>query len=202
MIVIPFLVIFILLAIYHGSWIRKNSVTLYIIAAILAVITYVLIGKIKIIEPFIQGYLGLSLLYIVMITGALKDKTKLKIKLASVRKEYSILGFIFISTHGLRYYLVYFGSSPALERLAGVVAYLIMAPLFITSFMRIRRKMNRKSWVILQRFAYVVYVLIFIHLLLVSEMPNLIVYIALFAPYFVLKAIKEYKGIGIFNHDK
>ena len=65
-----------------------------------------------------------------------------------------------------------------------------MIPLFITSFMRIGRKMSRKAWVNLQRFAYLGYVLMFIHLILMADMPNLIVYIVLFVPYFVLKAIK------------
>ena len=202
MIAIPFIIIFALLAIYKGQWIRKHNVKLYIIAVVLAVVTYFLIDKVKIIEPFIQGYLGLSLLYVVMFTGALKDKSKLKIKLVSVRREYSILGFIFISTHGIRYYLDYFGSSPAIERLVGVVAFLIMVPLFITSFMKIRRKMSRRLWVNLQRFAYVVYVLIFIHLLLMASMPNLLVYIVLFVPYFILKAIKEVKKYRSNNKDK
>ncbi len=193
MIAVAFIIVFGLLAIYRGQWVRKHNVKLYIIAVILAIVTYFLIDKVDIIEPFIQGYLGLSLLYIVMFTGALKDKSKLKIKLVSVRREYSILGFIFISTHGIRYYLEYFGDSPAIERLAGVVAFLIMTPLFITSFMKIRKKMSRKSWVNLQRFAYVVYVLIFIHLLLMASMPNILVYIVLFVPYFILKIIKEVK---------
>ena len=151
MIVIPFLIVFVLLAIYKGQWVRKHNVKLYIIAVVLAIVTYFMIDKVKIVEPFIQGYLGLSLLYIVMFTGALKDKSKLKIKFVSVRREYSILGFIFISTHGIRYYLEYFGNSPAIERLLGVVAFLIMVPLFVTSFMKIRKKMRRKSWVNLQR---------------------------------------------------
>ena len=172
MIVITFLILFVLLAIYKGQWVRKHNVKLYIIAVILAIVTYFLIGKVKIIEPFIQGYLGLSLLYIVMFTGALKDKSKLKIKLVSVRREYSILGFIFITTHAIRYYLAYFGFLLAIERLAGVLAFFIMIPLFITSFMRIGRKMSRKAWVNLQRFAYLGYVLMFIHLILMADMPN------------------------------
>ena len=193
MIAVLFIIIFVLLAIYAGQWVRKHNVKLYVIATILAIVTYFLIDKVTIIEPFIQGYLGLSLLYIVMFTGALKDKTKLKIKLASVRREYSILGFIFISTHGIRYYLDFFGDSPAIERLAGVLAFVIMIPLFITSFMKIRKKMSRKAWVKLQSLAYVVYVLIFIHLLLMASMPNFLVYLVLFVPYFVLKLIKEIK---------
>jgi peptidoglycan/LPS O-acetylase OafA/YrhL len=92
MIAVAFIIVFGLLAIYRGQWVRKHNVKLYIIAVILAIVTYFLIDKVDIIEPFIQGYLGLSLLYIVMFTGALKDKSKLKIKLVSVRREYSILG--------------------------------------------------------------------------------------------------------------
>ncbi len=194
MIAILFVAIFVLLAIYQGKWIRKHNKLLYIGATILAIVTYFLIDKATIVEPFIQGFLGLSLLYIVMFTGALKDKSKLKVKLMAVRREFSILGFIFISTHGIRYFLQYFGDSPAIERLLGVAAFVIMAPLFITSFMVIRKKMKRKTWVQLQSLAYIVYILIFVHIILVANNPiNLIVYIVLFVPYFIFKIIKEVK---------
>lgn len=197
MIILLFATLLILLAMYGGKFVRKHNVKIYIGVLILSIIAFILKDKVAVFNPFLEGFVGLSFFYVVMITGALKDKSKLKVKLMGLRREYSIIGFMLISIHGIRYYLEYFGDSPALERLVGVIAFVIMIPLFITSFMKIRKKMSRQSWVKLQRFAYLAYVLIFIHLLLMAEMPNLLVYIILFVPYFILKTMKEYKNIRL-----
>jgi DMSO/TMAO reductase YedYZ heme-binding membrane subunit len=147
--------------------------------------------KVKIFEPFVQGFLGLSFFYIVMLTGALKKKSKLRIKYAGIRKEYSILGFIFITSHALKYFVEFLDGEIALEWF-GVAIYLIMLPLFITSFMVIRKKMSRKAWVYLQKLAYVSYIILFIHLILnASNTPNLVVYLLLFIPYIVMKLVRE-----------
>jgi len=191
MIVLPFIAIFILLAMYKGKWIRKHNTTLYIVSVVLAVVTFLLRDKIKILEPFIQGYLGLSLLYVVMITGAFKKKSKLALKLMSVRREYSIIGFILISTHSLRYLIEFLQDERGFEWY-GVIPFVIMIPLFITSFVKIRKMLSVNAWRRLQQLAYIVYILIFVHLLLVAEMPNFLIYIILFVPYFILKGIKEF----------
>ena len=67
-----------------------------------------------------------------------------------------------------------------------------MLPLFITSFMIVRKKFTFTTWKKLQRFAYLAYIMIFIHLILMAELPNLAVYIVLFVPYIILKLRKEY----------
>ena len=143
-------------------------------------------------EPFTQGYLGLSFLYLVMFAGALGKGNKIRKKLMAVRREYSIIGFILLTSHALKYLIEFLTGDIRFEWL-GVIPYVIMLPLFITSFMFIRKKFSFQLWRKIQRFAYLAYILIFVHLILVADMPNLLVYIVLFVPYFVLKVIKEIK---------
>jgi DMSO/TMAO reductase YedYZ heme-binding membrane subunit len=193
MIVVPFVIVFALLAIYQGKFIRKHNVKIYIVISIISIVAFFLADKVKLMEPFVQGYLGLSLLYIVMFTGALKKKSKLIIKLSSVRREYSIIGFIFLTPHATKYFIEFLSDITEIEQWIGIVAYAIMLPLFVTSFMVFRKKFSFEGWKKLQKWAYLAYILIFIHLILVAEMPNLLVYIVLFVPYIILKLIKEYK---------
>lgn len=192
MITIPFILVFGLLGYKFGNKIRKHNKKIYITVTILALLIFVMRDKFKFAEPFIQGYLGLSFLYIVMFTGALKDKSKLSKKFMGIRREYSIIGFIFLSAHALNYVLQFLSGDIRFEWF-GVIPYVIMLPLFITSFMIFRKKFTYTAWKKLQSFAYIAYILIFVHLIIVAEMPNLAVYIVLFVPYIVLKLMKEIK---------
>ena len=192
MITIPFIVIFTVLAYFKGSFIRKHNLALYIGAAILSIAMFILKNKLPIAEPFVQGYLGLSILYIVMFTGALKNKSTLYKKLMGVRREYSIIGFILLSSHATKYLIGFLNGEIRFEWL-GVIPFVIMIPLFITSFMIIRKKFTFTTWKKIQSFAYIAYILIFVHLIIVAEMPNFIVYIVLFVPYIILKLLKEIK---------
>lgn len=189
MIVIIFVAILRFVALHLGQKVRKNSVIIYTLVTLISILAFVMQDN-KITEPIMQGYLGLSFLYVVMITGIVKKKTKLSIKLMAVRKEYSIIGFIFITPHGLKYLLEMIEGARDFEWF-GIAAYVIMIPLFITSFMIVRKKFTFKVWKKIQRFAYIVYILMFIHLILLSAMPNLLVYIILFVPYIIFKPIKE-----------
>ena len=191
MITLPLAIIFVLLAVYASKFIRKNNIKLYIGFTIVTTIAFLLDGKFPLSEPFTQGYLGLSLLYVVMLTGALKKKSKLHIKLMSVRREYSILGFIILSAHATKYLLEWIQGDIRFEWL-GVIPFVIMIPLFITSFMVIRKKFTYTTWKKIQSFAYIVYILMFVHLILVyTTKINLIVFILMFSVYFVLKTKKE-----------
>ena len=60
MIVIIFVALLTLLAVHRGKWVRKQSTKLYIGAVVLAIIAFLLEDKVKIFEPFVQGFLGLS----------------------------------------------------------------------------------------------------------------------------------------------
>lgn len=192
MITIPFIILFTLLAYFKGAFIRKHNTVLYIIALLFAIATFITRYKIPLTEPFTQGYLGLSLLYIVMMAGALQNTMKLRKRIMGVRREYSIIGFILLTPHALKYLIEFLQGTIRFEWF-GVIPFAIMIPLFITSFMVVRKKMTQKAWKKLQQFAYIAYILIFVHLIVVAKMPNLIVYIVLFTPYIIMKPLKEFK---------
>lgn len=192
MIVVLFLVILTLLAIYANPFIRKHNTKLYIVATLLAILAFIFKDK-PIATPFIQGFLGLSFFYIVMITGAIEKKYKIKSKFVTLRKEYSIIGFIVITPHALNYTIQGLDGTRSLEWF-GLISFLLMVPLFITSFIKIRKKMSSKTWYKIQSLAYIIYLLLFIHLILNYTQPiNLVLYLFLFIFYFVLKTIKYAK---------
>lgn len=190
--VIIFPILFTALAYYAGKGIKKHSLKIYIGATIVAIIAFLLADKVKAAEPFIQGYIGFSLLYIVMFTGALKHKSKLKIKLMTVRREFSIIGFILLVPHSLNYLIEFIEDIGRIEVWFGVFAFVIMIPLFYTSFKRVRSKYKFKDWKKLHKWSYLAYILMFVHLILVAEMPNLAIYIILFVPYLVMKLNLEF----------
>ncbi|MCD4827487.1 MAG: hypothetical protein K8Q99_06910 [Acholeplasmataceae bacterium] len=192
MIVAAFLVVLTILAYFQGSFIRKHNVKIYIGAIVISILAYIMKDK-SIAVPFIKGFLGLSFFYIVMITGALPKKNKLRLKFVGVRREYSILGFIFISPHALLRIVQWLDGLRFLDWY-GLIVFVLMIPLFVTSFVIVRRKMTQKAWKTLQSIAYIIYILLFIHLILnYTLMINLVLYLVLFIGYFVLKAHYEVK---------
>lgn len=181
-----------LLAVFFGKGIRKYSVILYVGALVFGIAAFFLVDKIKVTEMFVEGFVGFTLLAIVMFTGALNKKSTLSKRLMTVRKEYSILGFIFLLPHFTTFFIELLSDLTDLGHWIGLIAFVIMIPLFYTSFSVIRKKYKFPVWKKLHRWSYLAYSLIFIHLLLVAEGRNLIIYCIIFIPYIVLKLLKEY----------
>ena len=79
---------------------------------------------------------------------------------------------------------------------------LIMIPLTIMSFKTIRKKMNAKTWKKIQRFAYIFYALIYIHIMVLfvpkaqkgreGYFLSVIVYSAVFIGYAAMRIRKAY----------
>ncbi|MDD3924450.1 MAG: hypothetical protein PHP11_05060, partial [Erysipelotrichaceae bacterium] len=109
--------------------------------------------------PFVKGFIGFAFFYVVMITGALNPKWKLTKKLSGVRAPYSIIGFVLLMSHPLNYAAEILSQQRAIPYF-GIGAFIIMIPLFITSFLVIRKKMKPQTWTKLQRWAYLSYALI------------------------------------------
>lgn len=192
MIVAAFLVVLTLLAYFASPFIRKYNVKIYIAAIVISAIAFVLKDK-PIAMPFIKGFLGLSFFYIVMITGALPKKNKLRLKFVGVRREYSILGFIVITPHALMRVVQWLDGIRSLEWF-GLIVFVLMIPLFVTSFVVIRKKMTQRAWKLLQSLAYIIYILLFIHMILNYSLKiNLVLYLVLFIGYFILKIHYEVK---------
>lgn len=176
-----------LIAFFLGKYVRKLYVPTLIILFILSVITlFTIVPFIE--ETLVTGYLGLAFYIVVMFAGAFPRKSQMSKKLRSVRKEYSIYGFVVLIPH-VTIYLLSFIDGSLLWEIFGVVATALMIPLFVTSFTFIKKKMTIKKWMVLQKYAYLVYLLIFIHLIRVSAPSHAVIYIIIFSSYISLKAI-------------
>lgn len=128
------------------------------------------------------------MLVIIMFMGALDPKQKYIGRLMSIRKELSIIvGFpvlahatkrvIFTLPHALeyfvdneayiqndRYYISSLGSGiSSAVYVIGAVMTVIFLVLWVTSFDSVHRRLGAKKWRSVQRWAYVLYALLFIH---------------------------------------
>lgn len=164
-----FVVLLAALAYYQASNLLKFRKYIYPGVWIFVVLGVVLADK-PFMLPLTKGYLGFAFWYVVMMTGAINPKWKLTAKLKAVRGVYSVMGFILLLPHPLRYAAEVLSAQREFP-IFGVVAFAIMVPLFITSYMVIRTKMKATDWKKLQSLAYISYGLIFIHLIVRATTP-------------------------------
>ncbi|HPJ23900.1 MAG TPA: hypothetical protein PK113_03210, partial [Bacillota bacterium] len=166
-----------------GFYARKQIHQFYLV--ILGVVTLIsaatIIWYIPLFEQMIvSGYLGLAFYAVVMITGGFKKTSKIGKGLRAVRKEYSIFGFVFLIPHFYVYLLTYINGTLTWE-FYGVIAMVIMIPLFVMSFDYFKKKMDIKKWFRIQKFAYLAYLLIFIHLLVSGTGEHTYEYVLIFS---------------------
>ena len=179
MITLPLIAIVILISNFFSKKIRANSTIIYIVITVIS-LAATFIRKVPVFMPFYKSFLGLAIFYVVMITGVLDKKKALYKKLMSIRAELSIIGFIVLTPHAIFYIIDKLFNSGTYE-IIGLISYLIMVPLFITSFKKIRGKFQYYNWKRIQNFAYIAYILLFVHLIISASMPiNRILYIILF----------------------
>ena len=208
------------LSLFFTSAIRKNSKTFYSIASIIALGTIIheifrLVSDTKfqgLIFDFekasMKGNFSIAFFVLVMFAGALNAKWSITKKLLSIRAESAILGSILILPHAIMYlvrFIVKLINNKPISALyiiyliVGVIAFIIMIPLFITSLKKFRSKMKYIEWKKLQRLAYPFYFLTYMHIVLALLNDNevdilkLSVYSVLFISYFILKLIKTHK---------
>ncbi len=170
--------------------IRKWNTWLYLGSAILSIVSFT--QETTIIN---MGYLGLSFFIVVMFVTLL-DKSEIKKRLMGVRAELAVIGSIFALTHGLKFIVFsidfsFFWEAP-LYFYIGIASVVVMLPLFITSFMIIRKKIKGKTWKKLHQLSYVFYVLVGCHLILIQN-SRLAFYGVIFGGYGVMKCLDLYK---------
>ncbi len=200
---------------------KKLAIPIYIISLLLNIISiylsfYVNIEN-NIYELFIkimkQGLIGMAFLVIIMMIGAM-PKSKTVIGLFKIRGELSILAVIFMLNHFVYYMIKIIQSLPNWSNLTkqallinmsvsvlSIWAWIICIPLFITSFRCIRKQMDPKSWKNLQRYAYIMYALVYVHIVFAFlSKPNpfnygidLLIYSLIFLVYFILRFGKYIK---------
>lgn len=202
------LCLIVLLVLFNGDRLRKNPLPYYVGAVILAAASIfilllsgdivsgnVILKALKNILAYISGGAMVGALFtLVMYAGAFVQGSFLAKKFMPVRAQLSILGGILAIGHGIalgQNFLKRLDFS--VEFLISLLLLVVMVPLFVTSFMFIRKKMNPKSWKRLQRMAYLFYLLTFVHIL-AFEMPkalrgvkgyplNVFVYFVVFVSY-------------------
>lgn len=206
-------------AVFAGKPLKKNPLPFYLAAVFIAALSVLVTWSGVSFPTFIENWVlpiftsgGLSggLFVIVMFTGAFPNGSKPIKKLMPIRGQLSIIASILTLGHNLAYGKIYFVkllASPSslpittcLAAICSLIMIIIMLPLFITSFLRIRRKMQPKMWKRLQRTAYVFYALLYCHILLLM-IPNALVgrseyiitiyaYTVVFLSYAVCRMIK------------
>ncbi len=173
------------LAIFFNKYIHKYNIYLYILSIIVSIILYSSEANVV-----TFGYVGFSFMAVVMFTGVLENG-KLRRKLVTVRAEYAIIGFILLLPHGI-IYLVYviedvgFFNAP-FHFYFGVLSLLVATPLAIISFPKIRKWISYKKWKTIQRFSYLFFALVALHLILLQN-SRMWLYIALFMTYTLFRS--------------
>lgn len=181
MISILFIVLFGVLGYFFNKGIHKHFNIILGITIVLSAITFFIDFEIV-----TQGFLGLSLFVIVMFAGAFRKDSKISKRFRSIRKEYSILGFVILLPHAIKYLIQFIDGSYPVEWF-GLIAYIVMLPLFIISFTYIKNKMNIKTWFKIQKWAYLAYAAIFLHLILIGSPDHIAVYVVIFSLYTIFK---------------
>lgn len=159
---------------------------------------------------FDRAAFGTGLFVLVMYAATFKNGSKAMKLLMPLRGELSIIASILTLGHNFAYSKSYLtkvstpkAALPTNQLIAGIFSYtmlLIMIPLFITSFKKIRRKMDPKKWKKLQRLAYIFYVLIYAHVMTLNipmalrgierSKVNILVYSIVFLFYFASRILK------------
>ena len=161
---------------------KKYSSSFYLSATFISLITIIyeickMILGVKIngffsgIESLImKGNISIVFIFMVMFAGALNPKWEITKKLLRNRSEFAILGCILLFPH-IIIYLIYCLKSILIYKytstifisylIVGTIAFLIMIPLFITSFKKVRNNMSSVIWKKIQRWSYLFYFLVY-----------------------------------------
>ncbi|MBR2836282.1 MAG: ferric reductase-like transmembrane domain-containing protein [Coriobacteriales bacterium] len=214
-----------------GGLLKKYPAVFYIIATALVAAhliyrfsgTYIP-GMQVIIDPLQKGYLPSFLLAAVMFCGVFDESSPIRRKLQPIRAELSILSFIFCASHVIAFlppYLPRFAqiinshSALSVSLIIAIVLTVLYALLSLLSLRVFRFKMPYRTWKNIQRLAYVMVALLFVHILLTvgssaltGKTPDakvaMVVYSIIVVAYSVLricKAVRDYKSKAL-NTDK
>ncbi len=205
------------------NWIRAHAGISYALAALVSLTVIVLIWSgatfprwVDAFLPiFTQGGLAGALFIIVMFAAAVPDGSAFMRAVMPVRGELSILASILTLGHniafGRRYITRLIHREPLSAAILGAclcsaVMLMIMLPLFVTSFKCVRKRIQPSRWKRLQRWAYLFYALMYVHVMLLNSHSaqlggmkariNMTVYSAVFIPYGCMRVGKALRKRG------
>jgi DMSO/TMAO reductase YedYZ heme-binding membrane subunit len=199
-----------LIVLVAGEVLRKRPLPFYVGAIILASISVACSWSgISIPDSAIsKGALTGAFFTLVMFAGVFPQGSFGAKSFMPVRAQLSIIGSIFALSHGLSlgkpYFLKLISGTIGTGIISLVIAaslMLVMLPLFITSFKVIRKKMDPKRWKKLQRFAYLFYALMYLHILafeipkamrgISGYMVNVFAYSLVFMSYLLCRILRS-----------
>ena len=155
-----------------------------------------------------RGGIGVAMFVIVMYIGVLPRRSKLSHWLRPIRAELSIAACILIAGHMCTYLPLYLaplfgGTLKGSVTWALIVALgllVLVLVLGVTSFRFVKRHMKARPWKRLQNWAYLFYVLIYVHLMLMigpaafagmqPALTNAVIYTVVFVGYMVLRLLR------------
>jgi DMSO/TMAO reductase YedYZ heme-binding membrane subunit len=120
-----------------------------------------------------KGHIGFAFFVVVMFIGVLSPESPLRRRLNPVRAELSIFAALLILGHLVPYLLSYLALALGIfDMRAGIVISLLTALFMLlllivltaTSFNMVKARMKASHWKAIQRFSYLFFVLVFIHL--------------------------------------
>lgn len=161
--------------------------------------------------PFMQrGLLAFGLFAVVMFVGVLPAGSSVRQRLVPVRGPLSIVAAILVLGHVINYAASYLGRvlaggssvMPSLLLSFGVSSLLVvlLAVLTVTSFQVVRARMSASTWKAVQKWAYVFFGLIYLHVLLALGASalsfqkaggSLLLYTVIFGLYVVLRVARQ-----------
>ncbi len=117
-----------------------------------------------------KGIVGYCLFIIVMFLGVVSKKSPVARKLMAIRGELAIIASIFSLCHliifGIGYFIALFTGNIkdigyTLLFISSALLLVIMIPLWISSFKKIRKRMTPQKWIKLQAYSYYFYFILF-----------------------------------------
>lgn len=159
--------------------IRKHSFIWYFSSFLLSMLCLLLPSSVPVWLTYFadniigRGTLATAIFILVMYARVLPPKSRIFRTLMSLRAPLAIMAAFMILLHNGTYFIHYYTnitqrnvSMTLLEKLAAcctILMLVLLIPLTITSFPAIRKKMTGKAWKRLQRFSYLFYGLIYLH---------------------------------------
>ena len=217
------LVVAVIFAATASKALRKAPLPFYIAAALLSA-GAVVSSRLDVESPFLmkwvfplftKGAMAAGFWAIVMWAGALPREGRITKRLLSVRGELSIIAAVLTASHAVLRGILYlrqllrpkFSPDAVFAATCAIVLMLlvIMLPLTVLSFRRVRRKMAPDRWKRIQRFAYGFYGLIYAHVLVLYLPPALqglrsyaltvAIYTAVWLAYLICRILKREKAL-------
>jgi DMSO/TMAO reductase YedYZ heme-binding membrane subunit len=154
-ILIPFIF---MTVVFVGNFLHKHQLIFIPFTLFLAILIYVIQGEFLSLIV-LSGHLSLALMMLVIIGGMLPKQSVFRQILQPVRGDLALYSFVFLVPHGLKNIsLVLAGYN-----VTGLIAFIVMLPLYVTSLTIVRNKMPKHLWHQMHKLAYLGYAVLYVH---------------------------------------